>query len=246
MNTILSILFSKKGIHGTRDIFEGQYGFFKAFEADVDRRVLINELGSDYYGKKSSIKLYPSSRATHAGIDAAIEILEENQFNISEIARVDINMFDFCYNIVGAPIEEKQNPKSCEQAKFSYPFCVASALSGNSMLNLLDEAMVQDATIRNLSKKVNTQVDKALKKFQARVEVELTSGKTFQKEIFKCKGHPDNPLEYNDIKSKFMECAKYAKEHNFEIPDSISHFLFEYIGDLENRTDVQNINKHLR
>jgi 2-methylcitrate dehydratase PrpD len=246
INTIFSILFSKRNIHGTRDIFDGQYGFLSAFEADVDRKALVENIGAEYYGKKSSIKLYPSSRATHAGIDASIGILNENRIDISNIAKVDIEMFDFCYNIVGSPIEDKQNPKSSEQAKFSYPFCVACALSGTPMLKLLDEKTIQNEKIRELCKKVSTRVDKNLKKFQARVNVVLASGEVFQKEIYKCKGHPENPLGFNDIQKKFLETADYAKEKNFKIEPSVSDFLFEYIEKLEDRVDVQQINQHLR
>jgi 2-methylcitrate dehydratase PrpD len=246
INTIFSILFAKRNIHGTRDIFEGQYGFLNAFEADVDRNAIIEDIGVNYYGKKSSIKLYPSSRATHAGIDAAIEIIKENRIDIGNIEKVEIEMFDFCYNIVGSPIEDKQNPKSSEQAKFSYPFCVACALSGTPMLKLLDEKTIQSVQIRELCKKVSTRVKKELKKFQARVTVILTTGEKFYKEILKCKGHPENPLEYTDVQQKFLEAVNYAKEKGFELNPSVPDFLFDYIKNLENQSGLHEINKKFK
>ncbi len=246
INTIFSVLFAKRNVHGTRDIFDGQYGFFSAFESDVNKKAITAEMGANYYGKKSSIKLYPSSRATHAGIDAAIEIINTNLFDIGDVEKVDIEMFDFCYNIVGSPIEDKQNPKSSEQAKFSYPFCVACAFSNTPMLKLLDEKTIQNEEIRRLSQKVSTRVDKSLKKFQARVTVGLTSGEKFHKEILKCKGHPENPLEYSDIQQKFLEAVDYAKEKKFEIASSVPDFLFDYIQSLESQTDLHKINTHLR
>lgn len=245
INTIFSILFAKRNIHGTRDILDGQYGFFRAFEPDVDRNAIIDNLGADFYGKRTSIKLYPSSRATHAGIDAAMELLKENQFAMPDIAEVQIRMFDFCYNIVGSPIEEKKNPKNSEQAKFSYPFCAACALSGTPMLNILNENTVRDENILDLARKVSTRVDPELQKFQARMEVHLSSGQVLEKEVLKCKGHPDNPLEFSDIQSKFQDAAGYANGRGFEIGPSVQGSLFDYIIDLENKNDVQAINLRL-
>ena len=245
LNTMLSILFAKSGIHGTRDIFEGQYGFFKAFEVDVNKDQIIDDIGKDFYGKRSSIKLYPSSRATHAGIDAALELRNDPSFNIDDIVKVDLQMFDFCYNIVGSPIEEKQNPKNCEQAKFSYPFCVACALSGMSMLSLLDEKTLKNKQVADLARKINTRVDKNLKKFQAKVKVHLTSGKVLEKAIFTCKGHPDNPFDYNDIKNKFLNAIEYSKERKLIIKPEIAPFLFDYVENLEEKFDIQNINTYL-
>lgn len=237
-NVITACTLARRKIPGTKNILDGYYGFYHAFETCADRDALLAGLGKEFYGRRASIKNYPSSRATHAGIDAALYLANEHPIDPREIKKIDIRMFDFCYGIVGSPIEEKRHPKNSEQAKFSYPFCVACALSRKSVFpEILDESVVRDPLIAGLTDKTDTSVDKELTKFQAILTVTMNSGDVFSRKVTRCLGHPENPMGFDDVVDKFTKCIRYYSESAAKhVPEVV-----DYVSKLEKAKDVHSI-----
>ena len=238
-NSMMACQLAKRGITGTRNILDGHYGFYNAFEPNPDREKLLKDLGKVFWGSQASIKLYPSSRATHPGIDAALELVTKNDIKPEDVESVKVGMFDFCYNIVGAPIEEKRNPKNMAEAQFSMPFCVAVAIAKRSVfLDEMKDEMVNDPQIRELMQKIDTSIDSKLQKFQANVTIKTKDGKSYFKEVLRCIGHPENPISYEDVVDKFRKCAEYSKK---EISQKNLEDVISMVNDLENIKDVSSL-----
>jgi 2-methylcitrate dehydratase PrpD len=237
-NVLMACLLAKRGIPGTKNILDGYYGFYHSFEHCANQDVLLSNLGEEFYGKRASIKNYPSSRATHAGIDAALYLASEHNIDPREIKKIDIKMFDFCYGIVGSPIEEKRHPKNSEQAKFSYPFCVACALSRKSVFpEILDDAVVKDTLIAELTERTDTSVDKGLTKFQAALTVTMNNGDVFSQKVTRCLGHPENPMSFDGIVDKFTKCINHYSESAVKNVSKV----VDYVSNLEKTNEVNLI-----
>ncbi|HWR06568.1 MmgE/PrpD family protein [Sporomusa sp.] len=118
-----SALLAEKGFTGNTDIFEAANGYVVSFFGidDFNEEVLLS------YGEKSRIvdpgyevKPYPSNFATHAPINAALELREkiDSISNIERIVMVGVNL----------PYVNRPFPKTGLDGKFSVQYTAVRAL----------------------------------------------------------------------------------------------------------------------
>ena len=115
-----AVLMANHGITGTRNVLQGQYGFFKAFEPDSDIDVLTAELGTRFAGVDIAVKLYSACRFTHQPIELAQRFFQEG-LKPADIDRITVRCGAECYKLVGQPLEEKHNPRTYVDGNFSIP-----------------------------------------------------------------------------------------------------------------------------
>src|SRR5699024_8301121 len=91
-------LLAKYGITGPPAVFEGNKGFMDAisghFEIDWEKEDLERVT-------KTIIKRFNAEIHSQTSIEGVMDLQQEHGFNASDIDRIDINIFDVAYNIIG-------------------------------------------------------------------------------------------------------------------------------------------------
>ena len=80
-----------------------------------------NDLGQNWYIEQQYIKLYPVCRWAQPAVEGALALIHEHGINVSEIATIKVETFHEAKRLASIPT-------TTEQAQYSLPFSVASAV----------------------------------------------------------------------------------------------------------------------
>src|SRR5205085_1687582 len=114
------------GITGPLEVFEGNKGFMDAiaghFEIDWSRENLE-------VVRRTNIKKYNAEFHSQSALEGILELRQAHQLRTEEVERVEIEIFDVAYHIIGGGEEgNKQQLQTKEEADHSLPYMVAVAL----------------------------------------------------------------------------------------------------------------------
>lgn len=250
---VFSSILAHQGITGPKEILEGDWGMLRLYtdprhSGDQEKIIesLVQDLGKTFLGDQLSIKPYPSCKATHTSIDAVLNILKENRITPEQVNEVEVFVSKGCYNTVGRPFEIRTDPQV--DAQFSIPYTVATAiLEGKVGLEDFTEPAIKEARRRDMARRVKATVDPNLQEPSTNV-VNLESqvilrakGKTYSHRSSISKGHPDRPMDREEILSKFESCLQYGTSFSPERGKKI----FSTILNLEEIKDIRSIIKLL-
>lgn len=210
---------ARRGLTGPPTVFEGRFGFLRAFLDDrADPDAIVRGLGEEWELPRVFFKPYPANHFTHAGIDAAIE-LREKGLDVREIEEIELGVATPTLRTIAQPEEEKAHPKTGYAAQFSGPFTVATALLGGgglgvSLEDFTDEA-VRDPLKLELASRVRCVPDKECDRifpnqFPAVLRVRLKNGEVREARVLHNRGGPENPLSDEELEIKFRANAGRA------------------------------------
>ena len=237
---VLSALLAKDGVKGPKTIVEGTKGFAKAMTDECNYDLMLMDLNKKFHICDCYIKLYPSCRHTHSPIDAALDLISENDINYSDINEILIRTYPTAISFVG----KIYRPKTSEEAKFSAAYCVCAALvKGKFGLRELEPDCLHDPEITAMTEKVKMKPDRELesshpKRKGAEVCIVLDNGSKLFKRINLPKGEVENPVSHAELIKKFTYCAEGFYHNrkreevierilNIEKIDCIDHFISE-------------------
>ncbi len=215
-------LMAERGLSGSAAVLEGRFGYYNVYHhGRYDRRAILEEIGTRWLLEEISVKpLYPCCKYTHAPIDAAIAAAAELGVSPDEIAGVRILVTNKeVYNLVCCARERKWNPDSLTDAQFSLPFTVASAIArGHIDLETFSQGGLWDGPTRALLPRIEVDLDLAEQSerrgtfpMPGVVTITARDGRTAQRRIDYVKGHPNNPVRFEDVAQKFRSCARFAR-----------------------------------
>jgi 2-methylcitrate dehydratase PrpD len=178
---------AKKGLTSHPDIIETPQGFCDALieEGGYDIGKMTRDLGKTFQivNPGISIKKYPCCYRSHRALDALFNITTEHHISYNDIDRVvvDLNLYD-------SYLMKFPDPQNGEEAKFSYPHILGSAvMKGRVWLDSFTDASAVDHRYREARKKVDVVIHHEWPpgRVDARtpVTIKLKDGRTFSKEI---------------------------------------------------------------
>jgi len=137
---------------------------------------------------------------THPAVDAGRQI-GRSGFDPTGVRAVRAHVGELAKQITGG---KSGAPESALEGKFDLKFCVALALHGHN-LSAADfrEPLRHDAGVFETARKVTVEAKPDLTFTSARLEVELDNGRIVTADIPVAKGHPGNPMTWNDMRDKF-------------------------------------------
>ncbi len=91
---VTATLLSEMGYTGDRDVFDGEFAFWKSFAADGwDPRVVVDGLGSLWFFSNAiSYKEYPCCGAMHGALDIFMAIMKKFRINPEDIKELNIGL----------------------------------------------------------------------------------------------------------------------------------------------------------
>ena len=206
-NGLNAAILAGEGFKGPKEAFEGKWGYLNSFVSGGDLSKALEGLGEKFETLNLGVKPYPSCRYSHAAIDGLLELKKEINFDVNDLEDVDVGLSETALNIIGYPIEEKQNPENVVDGQFSMPFCAALVLRNGSFTWDDYKSNLKNDDVLNLCKKVNVSPNKQAeeccpKYMSANVKIKV-SGKVYEKFVKIPKGDPENFMTDQEFEDKF-------------------------------------------
>jgi 2-methylcitrate dehydratase PrpD len=198
------------GVRGFEAAFEGEYGLYATHARSAcDEERLLDGLGAQFLGERVSFKPWPSCRGTHAYIEAALQLRAQHALDPRSIAAIVAHGAPL-NRMLAEPLAQKQAPRTAIDAKFSIPFCVAVALEHGDVTldHFTPEAL---SSPRPLARRVSYRVDETRgAAISGTLELHAHDGAILIAHIDQPLGHPDHPLDDDQLVAKFINCATRA------------------------------------
>lgn len=206
-NGLNAAILAGEGFKGPKEAFEGKWGYLNSFVSGGDLSKALEGLGEKFETLNLGVKPYPSCRYSHAAIDGLLELKKEINFDVNDLEDVEVGLSETALNIIGYPIEEKQNPENVVDGQFSMPFCAALVLRNGSFTWDDYKSNLKNDDVLDLCKKVNVSPNKQAeeccpKYMSANVKIKV-SGKVYEKFIKIPKGDPENFMTDQEFEDKF-------------------------------------------
>ena len=232
------------GITGAPYVLEGSHlggGFTQITtrsEPSLER--IAEQLGEHFSIMDIYFKPYTACRHTHGAAQAALELVDREDFGPQDIEAVDVYTYHIASVAVGKGVTGESTFVS---AQFSLPYVVAACLIDGEMGPAqLREDRISDSAILELSQRVKVNVDPDLAKAypgmtSSRVEIKLKSGQTLAKQVDIPKGDPRDPMTSEDVAGKVKRFASQKDEKALDEVIRLSLELAE-VGDIKELTSI--------
>ena len=202
---LLAALLAEQGLTAASQIFEGEKGLAQATSAAPELARLTEGLGTRPLRiLENSFKAHAACYHIHSSIDAALALKTRLNAKPTEIKRIAVRVYSAALDLL-----EKIEPASPYAAKFSIPYCIATALlHGRVGLDDFTQEGVHNPAVRQLMSTVVLHRDPELDrvypdKWPAIVTIETTQGIRHEARVDFPKGDPKNPMTPEELIAKF-------------------------------------------
>jgi 2-methylcitrate dehydratase PrpD len=225
------------GWTATDKILEAPRGFFQAAGGGFDATAISGKLGKPwtFLTPGVSIKPHPSGSLTHPGMTELQRILRENRIKAADVERLEVGTNRY---MPTALIHRK--PQNELQAKFSMEFCMAALLLyGKAGLNEFTDEVVRRPEVQSMIARVHFGVHPEAEaagynKMTTILTLRLKDGRTLNGRADFGKGSPANPMSYDEVAAKFLDCASFAK-----FPAAKADKIVEMVRKIEDVADMR-------
>lgn len=206
-----AVFLAKHGVTGPREVFEGNKGFMDAiagkFQIDWTKENLERVT-------HTIVKKYNAEIHSQSAIEGILEIKRDEKFSIEDIKRVDLEIFDVAYNIIGGGEEgDKKSIRTKEEADHSLPYMLAVALlDGQVMPDQYRVDRIQRNDVQSLLRKVQISPSDDLSRrfpmeMACRLRITLQNGRVLSKDKHDYEGFLTKPISFESVEHKFKELS---------------------------------------
>lgn len=220
-----------RGITGPLEVFEGNKGFMEAvagqFEIDWPRENLERVT-------HTILKKYNAEIHSQSSIEGILELKREHGFNGTDVERIDVEIFDVAFHIIGGGEEgNKTIVRTKEEADHSLPYLLAVAILDDQVMpEQYRPDRIQRSDVQTLLHKISVRSEGSYsrrfpKEMPCRLIVQLRDGRVLMKERHDYEGFHTKPMPWEAVVRKFRGlCEPYADE-------SVQHRIIDAVADLE-------------
>lgn len=227
-----------RGITGPLEVFEGNKGFMEAiaapFELDWSREDLERVA-------RTIVRRLNAETHAQAALEGTLELKHASGFRAEEVTRVEIEIFDVAYHIIGGGEEgDKTVVRTKEQADHSLPYMVAAAILDDQVMpEQYRPDRIQRSDVQALLRKVSVRPLEAYSQrfpdeMPCRITMALSNGQVLVKEKRDYAGFHTRPMPWEDVVQKFeWLSAPYTDAAlRKEIVEAIAHLDVLSVDDL--------------
>lgn len=236
-NGVVTALLASRGFTGPASVLEGKFGFLQAFSDEYDPSRLTDTLTRQWEILNINVKPYACCGGLHSMIDGLISLKREHKINPEQIERIRVETIEKVALQNSGPGTE-----SVMAAQYSIPFTAAlTLLKDIEDSSIFNASVLKDAEVRSLSKKVEVVASiKNAGMEKSRVTIETAGGESFSVDTDRPKGHPDNPLNYDDVVKKYTNLASGV------MMDRQIEMMVESVSTLEKVDDMNDFGRLLQ
>lgn len=227
-----------RGVTGPLEVFEGNKGFMESvagnFEMDWGREDLERVT-------RTVVKKYNAEIHSQSAIEGVLELKVRDGFTAAEVDRIEIEIFDVAYNIIGGGEEgDKTTVRTKEQADHSLQYIVAVALlDGQVMPEQYEQSRIERQDVQSLLRKVSVRSSEGFSKrfpeeMACRVQIALKDGKVLSIEKSDYEGFRSRPMKWETVVRKFerLSAAHAAPTLQREIVHAVASLDAIKVADL--------------
>lgn len=224
------------GFDGPRYILEGTYGYYRLIEAGGDPERLVAERGMIWEVERTSIKPFPSGRATHGALDGLIQLQQEHGFTRQDVAKVDVFVPPMVYNLVG---RRPSDDMPIGAARLCLSYLVPCVLDDGTIdVDTYRLDRLRDPELLEWTDRVTVQADdnpdpNAFN--PQRVIVRLRNGDMHEMVVPYSLGSPEYPLTPTQARQKFDRAMQIGGRSEY------ADRLYTYVMSLEDRADIADL-----
>ncbi|MGE5264226.1 MAG: MmgE/PrpD family protein, partial [Acidobacteriota bacterium] len=220
---------ARMGITGPLEVFEGNKGFMDSiaghFDLDWSKENL--ELVT-----RTIVKRFNAEIHSQSALEGILELAQENGFKGDEVERIEVDIFDVAYNIIGGGEEgDKTRVETKEQADHSLQYMLAVAvLDGNVTPEQYRPERILRRDVQDLLKRVVVRPNAEYSarfpdEMPCRLSVSLRDGRTFIKEKRDYEGFFTHPMRWETVVAKFERLAEPYADLTLrrQIVDAVAH-----------------------
>ena len=204
-------LLAKHGITGPLEVVEGDKGLMDAITGYFQVSWSGEDLGCV---ARTTVKKYNAEIHSQTAIEAVLTLLRKYKFSGNDIKRMDVEIFDVGYNIIGGGEEgDKSTVSTKEQADHSLPYIlVVAILDGQVMPEQYASERIQREDVQTLLGKVSVQPRKLFSErfpdeMPCRVKITLQDGRILERETKDYEGFFTRPMSWEMAVAKFNKVA---------------------------------------
>ena len=232
-NGVLAASLAQKGFTASSNALESATGFFGSYISLPPDPAPLEELGRSYELTQGlKIKPYACGGLSHNAIDAILEMREQDGIRADAVESIRIEVAKHAYERLVFSV-----PRTGLEGKFCVGYLLARALiNGKISLDDFTDAAVREQPMLEFAKRVQLQLNTDLadtsERRPSKVEVRLKDGKTLSRYVEYSKGGPQAPLTSQELKTKFIDCAKRV------IDDTAMRGVLEHVDRLDSLEDI--------
>lgn len=241
---------ARRGIVGSKEIFEGRYGLFKTYvrTATPKWEALVGELGVRFPMLEThSFKIWPACAHTRHVNAAASQLRRRFNLRPEDIDAVTVIGGPGHTRFLSEPLELKRRPKTGIDGKYSIPFTAAVMMvKGNVTLRDYTDEGLSDPAVLAMADKVSYRPASESEKAEARkdgasaaasitVEVRTRDGRVLACRPEGVPGDPKHPVGQDVLDTKFRDCMSFSAK---PIASGNIDRAIEMIRNLENVSDA--------
>lgn len=196
-----------RGITGPEEVFEGNKGFKEAIAGDFTIDWASEDLENV---RKSIIKKYNAEIHSQSSIEGALELQAAHGFSADQIEKIEIDIFDVAYHIIGGGEEgDKTIIRTKEEADHSLQYMVGVALiDGNVLPAQYDPERILRDDIQGLLKRFvvrpkQAYTDRFPQEVCTDVTIHLKDGTQYAITKTDYEGFHTRPMSWETVIAKF-------------------------------------------
>jgi 2-methylcitrate dehydratase len=249
-NTAFSVVHSTflamRGITGPREVFEGNKGFMDSIAGHFDLDWSKEDLERVTH---TIVKKYNAELHSQSTIEGVLELKHDYQFTGEDIQKIDIDIFDVAYNIIGGGEEgEKVTVHTKEEADHSLPYLVAAAiLDGQVMPLQFLPQRIEREDIQTLLHKVKVRpLDEFSRGFPeempTRIQITLNDGRLLSNQKRDYEGFLTRLMTWETIIKKFEQVTQdhLTKKLQYDIENAVANLERIQVSELAGMLDKIN------
>ncbi|MCC7212482.1 MAG: MmgE/PrpD family protein [Candidatus Brocadia sp.] len=200
-----------RGITGPLEIFEGNKGFMDTIAGRFEIDWIQEDLGRV---TSTVLKKYNAEIHSQSAIEGILELKRDCGFTAAEVTRIEIEIFDVAYHIIGGGEEgNKTMVRTKEEADHSLPYLIAVAvLDGRVMPEQYKPDRIRSHDVQELLKKILVKPSEAFSlRFPAEIPCRITVSLSDCRVLIKGKkdyeGFRTNPMQWETVVQKFEKLS---------------------------------------
>jgi aconitate decarboxylase len=231
-----------RGLVGSRNVLEGNYGYYALFEGGADIETGLAGLGVDWRVQGISHKPFPSGRATHGVIDGLLTLRAEHGIEAKNVEAVRAEVPPLVYQLTGRPIIPEPG---VNYARLCIPYVGAVALMNGAVgIEDFGPQSLRDGYIHSLAERFDVTIRDAGDPnalVPQKVTIRMKGGREYSIQLDEVIGSPAKPLSHDRHLEKFRRNWISGAQPLDPIRGERMIELIDALEDHENSTDLVDL-----